>query len=103
MKRKLIKRNKQKYTKLIQEAKSYGFSLSILSGILEGDKELKYYTRMRKRYGEVFRWDLVDYDNSSKFRSSEIVSVPIYTPKPHNKFLNMWVWCDIKDKPNESE
>lgn len=98
MKRKFIKRNKNKLNKLLRTAKLNGMNLPTVIELKKSLQEVKVYARMKSRYGEVLRWDLVDPEDEISFRGEGIVSVPLYTPEPHNKFLNMYIWKNVKDK-----
>jgi hypothetical protein len=74
MKRKLTKRNKAKYSRLIKWAREEDISLKSLFQIFTGLKEVKQSRRIENRYGAVEDWDNAEL-------STAMISVPIISRK----------------------
>ncbi len=94
MKRKLVKRNKEKLSFLLQKAARNDMSLPMLIEVMKRYNDTKRSNRLEKKHGVYHDWNLLEYDEDwlvvpicSK-KTDEIFSYQIFVEKnqlPPNK------------------
>lgn len=88
MKRKLMRLNKRKYNKLIQEAKICEMPLVEYLKLLKSFREFTMNQRIRDRYG--FRYDYDQADDCGVFVTVPIIGLnPKQTPLGYRAFMRM--------------
>lgn len=95
MKRKLLNRNKRKYSSLIKLATIEDLRFDNLLQILASVQELKQHRRISKRYGTLEDWDNFEV-------SSRVITVPIVSRKD-NRILSYGAYFSVEMLPVEKK
>jgi len=95
MSKKIVFKNKKKWSALIKNARQNEMSLALFISLLDQVKQVKKVERERKKFGDYLKWE--DADSKSSF----YLSVPIYSKKDNKPTGMTRMIFDRKEVPIE--
>ncbi|MEJ6080613.1 hypothetical protein MT391_19095 [Vibrio sp. 1-Bac 57] len=95
MSKKIVFKNKKKWSALIKNARQNEMSLALFISLLDQVKQVKKVERERKKFGDYLKWE----DANSK--GSFYLSVPIYSKKDNKPTGMTRMIFDRKEVPIE--